>query len=216
MKYTISTTSSDNPKASIKLINSTTADYLHVDVMDGKFVGNKQYSVTDINKFEALSNKPLDIHLMVNNPLKYLEKIAFLNIAYLTFHLEAVVDVEAVIDAIKATGIKVGLSIKPNTDLKQLIPYLDQIDLILLMSVEPGAGGQTFLPETVPRLSELKELTKNKNIIISIDGGINDETISLVKSADMVVIGSYLTNSNNYQATMNHLNDILACSINPD
>ena len=212
MKYTISTTSSDNPKNAIKLINKTDANYLHVDVMDAKFVKNKQYGVSDIKKFDELSTKPLDIHLMVTNPLKYLEKIAFLNIAYLTFHLEAVKDVDQVINAIKMTGIRAGLSIKPNTDLKQLTPYLDKIDLILLMSVEPGEGGQPFLEETTNRLTELKKITKDKNVIISVDGGINAETIIEVKDADMVVIGSYLTNSDNYQEAINHLKDTLASS----
>jgi len=216
MKYSISTTSTENFKDAIKLINKTDATYLHVDVMDGKFVENKQYTVADIKKFDELSTKPLDVHLMVDNPLKYIEKIAFFNIAYLTFHLEITKDIDTLIDEVKMTGIKVGLSIKPNTKVSELTPYLDKIDQVLLMSVEPGEGGQTFLEDTKTRLDELKELTKDKNILIAVDGGINNETITQVKDADMVIVGSYITNSSNYNEAINNLNESLASSNEED
>ena len=205
-----------NIKESIKQINKTDVDYLHVDVMDGKFVPNKTYTVNDIKTMNDLSTKPLDVHLMVSNPLKYLEKIAFFNIAYVTFHLEAVKDPNHIINEIKATGLKVGISIKPNTDIDLLIPYLDQIDQILLMSVEPGEGGQEFLKGSTERLKKLKELTKNKFIIIAVDGGINNETIVYVKEADMAIIGSYVTNSSNYNEQINNLKRAIAGSNSTD
>ena len=115
---------------------------------------------------------------------------------FITFHLEATDKVNEIIDLIHSYGIKCGISIKPNTSVKELLPYLDKIELVLIMSVEPGKGGQKFMPIAIDKINELRKL--NKNIIISVDGGINDETVRMVNT-DMVVSGSYVCMSDNFE-----------------
>lgn len=186
----------------IKRINETNADYLHVDIMDGIFVANKNYTVRDIYKFTRGINKPLDVHLMVNNPEKYLRDLACLNVSCVTFHYEAVKDIDKMIDLIHSYGLKCGISLNPETKVNVLEPYLDKIEVVLLMSVHPGMGGQTFIMETVSKIDELRKLS---NIMISIDGGINETTIKYVQKADMVISGSFVCLSDNYQAQINLL-----------
>lgn len=181
----------------IKKINTTDISYIHLDVMDGKFVSQKTLSPEEISYLANVSDKKLDIHLMVEEPLDYIEKIKELsNVEYITIHLEINKDVKNILKKIKSYGYKCGLSIKPNTDINKLIPYLDDIDLILLMSVEPGLGGQNFIPESKLKLSELKKITK-ENIKIEVDGGINNLTIKEIERADIAVVGSYITTSEN-------------------
>ena len=145
--------------------------------------------------------KPLDIHLMVFDPILYIDELAKLNPEYITFHVEATKDVVKTIEKIKEHGIKVGLSIKPNTDLYELMPYLTLIDLVLIMSVEPGEGGQEFLLESPHRLQELLKVREENHLSfqIEMDGGINDETILLVPELDIVVSGSFICRSDHYQ-----------------
>ena len=121
---------------------------------------------------------------------------------FITFHLEATDKVNEIIDMIHSYGIKCGISIKPNTSVRDLLPYLDRIELVLIMSVEPGKGGQKFMPIAIDKINELRKL--NKNIIISVDGGINDETVKLVNS-DMVVSGSYVCMSEDFEEKINKL-----------
>lgn len=181
----------------IKKINSTDISYVHLDVMDGKFVSQKTLSPEEISSLANFSDKKLDVHLMVEEPLEYIEKIKELsNIEYITIHLEINKDIKKILEKIKSYGYKCGISIKPNTNINKLIPYLDDIDLILLMTVEPGLGGQKFIPDSKLKLSELKKITK-ENIKIEVDGGINDLTIKEIESADIVVVGSYITTSEN-------------------
>lgn len=186
------------PVELIKKFNETNIDYLHVDVMDGKFVKEKTYTMSDIIKFDKISNKKLDVHLMVNNIEKYVNELALLNVEYITFHYEAVKDVNKIIDLIKGYGIKVGISIKPNTKLESIVPYLEKIDLVLIMSVEPGASGQTFMNSVLYKIEALRKIIDEKNIncIISVDGGINEETSKIVheKGASMLVSGSFIQN----------------------
>jgi len=211
MKVSVSILSSNNRIECIKKLNNTTVDYYHIDVMDGKFVNNYQMPIEEIEEMIKYTNKPLDIHLMVENPIEYLEKLNQKKILsdYLTFHLEAVKDKEFVIRKIKESGYKVGISIKPKTDIKELIPYLSIVDLVLIMSVEPGKGGQKFIPDTFKKISNLKELIKIKNssAIIEVDGGINDTNIEALKKsgANIVVSGSYIVNQDNYQNQINKL-----------
>ena len=127
---------------------------------------------------------------------KYIVEYADLMPEFITFHLEATDKVNEMIDMIHSYGIKCGISIKPNTSVKELLPYLDKIELVLIMSVEPGKGGQKFMPIAIDKISELRKL--NKNIIISVDGGINDETVRMVNT-DMVVSGSYVCMSDNFE-----------------
>lgn len=205
MKVAVSFIKSNyDEKETIKLIEQSKADYIHVDIMDGKFVKNKTYTFGDIELFTRGISKPLDVHLMVDNPQMYVRNYSLLNTEYITFHLEAVDNVNKMIDLIHEYGIKCGISIKPNTDIKKLIPYLDKIEQVLIMTVEPGEGGQSFMKDMVKKIDYLLKL-KSRNFIVSCDGGINNETIKYVKDIDMVVSGSYVCMSDNYNERINNL-----------
>lgn len=205
MKVSVSFIKSQySEKETISLIDKTNADYLHIDLMDGKFVEHKNYTFKEIAKLVKNTIKKLDVHLMVEDPKKYIHDFALLNTEYLTFHLETVANASEMIDLIHSYGIKCGISIKPNTPISAIEPYLLKCEQILVMSVEPGAGGQAFMPEAMERINTLKELNKG-NYLISVDGGINEETINLVGNADMVVSGSFVCMSDNYQDQINKL-----------
>lgn len=197
MKVSVSFLSSVlKPNVIIDKINNTNADFVHVDVMDGKFVDNKTYSIGEILKLSNYMKKPMDVHLMVNNPKKYIEKLALLNVEYITFHYESVKNVEDVIELIHNCGLKAGISIKPSTNASEIINYLDKLDLVLVMSVEPGKSGQSFMNSVLYKIESLKKVIDEKGYktVISVDGGINEETARLVKDkgADMVVSASFL------------------------
>lgn len=180
----------------IKKFNDTEVGYIHLDVMDGKFVNNKSFTITDIRKLNDISKKSFDVHLMVNNPIKYINALALFNVSVITFHYEAVKNIEEVIYLIKNYGIKVGIAINPKTDISVLIPYLNMIDIILVMSVEPGYSGQAFIETTFEKVSKLKELLINSNskALIEVDGGVNNENAKVLKEngADILVSASYI------------------------
>ena len=179
-----------------KKIDNTNCDYIHLDVMDGKFVENK----VDFD-FNYHFNKKLDIHLMVKDVEEYINKYKVLNPDFITFHIEVEEDIDKLIKILKDNNIKVGISIKPNTDINLLNKYLPYIDLILVMSVEPGLGGQKFIEESTNRINYLKDLREKNNYsyLIEVDGGINKDTINKVSNADIKVVGSYITNSDDYE-----------------
>ncbi len=181
----------DNLKENIARLTQTDIDYLHLDIMDGNFVENKTWDIEQI-KGIINYNKPLDIHLMVDDVYKYIDQFQVLKPIYITFHYEINYDIMKVIEYIKQYGIKVGLSIKPETDVEQILPYLPYIDLILVMSVDPGSGGQTFISNTTDKIEKLRAI--DGNFLIEVDGGINIDTIDLVKNVDIIVVGSYITN----------------------
>lgn len=193
------------PKDLIKL-NDTDTDYIHVDIMDGKFVKNKTMPFSEMKNIYKYTSKRLDVHLMVRNPKKYIKDYANLNTEYITFHIETE-DVLENLELIKRYGIKCGLAIKPNTEVKELVPYLPLLDMILVMSVEPGEGGQAFIEETESKINELKILLDEykSNAIISVDGGINKETKNKCKNVDMLVTGSYVVFSDDFQKSINNL-----------
>ena len=204
IKISPSILASSNRIESVKKLNNTNADYLHIDCMDGIFVPNSQMPINEIIELEKHSIKPLDVHLMVSNPEEYINKLENKNIKYITIHIEINKDINYLINKIKSLGYKVGISIKPNTDVSALIPYLNRIDLVLIMSVEPGFGGQEFMPNSLIKAKELRELSQN--ITIEIDGGIKDSNIEQVKKyVDIAVVGSYITNSNDYNQAINNL-----------
>lgn len=192
----------------IEKLSLTDVDYIHVDFIDGKFVVGKKIPFHKLKKISKVSSKRLDVHLMTNKLKRYIKKFATLNCEYITFHVEVEKDIEKYIDLIHSYGIKCGLAINPNTDIEILEPYLNMIDMVLVMSVVPGYGGQPFIPETVEKVKKLKDvITKDKlKIVINIDGGINNETVKEIQPfVDMVVSGSYITNSNDYQEKINSL-----------
>lgn len=209
MKVSVSILGLDDRKKAISLLNNTNCDYIHIDVMDGSFVPNKQFTTEEINNLEIISKKKFDVHLMVDNPREYIENLDISNIEYIIVHSEIDKDIDELLDLIKSYNVKCGLSIKPNTDISILTPYLNKLDLILVMSVEPGFSGQEFISNSLDRVSKLKQIIKNNNldIVMAIDGGINGSNASLVKKSgiDMVVSGSYVTNSLDYQDKINDL-----------
>lgn len=184
-------------------------DYLHIDVMDGNFVNNITFGpglVADIRKHFSVV---FDVHLMLSRPLNYIEQFSKAGSDIITFHYESDSDIQETINKIKFFNKKVGLSIKPSTNVDVLLPYLDQLDLVLIMSVEPGFGGQKFDESSLDKISKLKSMKKEKNFKyeIEVDGGINDKTIDLVKKAgvEVVVSGSYIFNSDNRKDKINSL-----------
>ena len=206
MRISTSILSMEDRVRGVEELNYTNTSYVHVDVMDGKFVSNEQFNdISEIDEINLVSVKPLDVHLMVADPLKYIEKFYNMNIEFITLHVEVLSNIEQIIDKIHYMGYKVGLAIKPMTDMRELSIYLDMIDMILVMSVEPGYGGQKFIPKTVDRIKEIKKLIGNRNILVEVDGGINDTTISLVRDADIVVAGSYIVNSDDYNQRVDSL-----------
>lgn len=204
MKISTSILSSKDRTKSINKLNKTNTDYIHIDVMDGNFVPNCQMPLTEILDYEKISEKKLDIHLMVNDPIKYIEKLDNKNIEFITFHIEINKDINEIIKSIKDKGYKVGIAIKPNTNEELLNKYLNKIEMVLVMTVEPGKGGQKFIKEMINKAIYIRE--KNKNILIEMDGGINDETIKDIKDKiDISVVGSYITNKDNYNNAINEL-----------
>lgn len=181
-------------KEKIKEINEYT-DYMHYDIMDGIFTENKTIAYDKLLENTKTINKPKDIHLMVSDIKKYVDLYSQINPLYLTFHIEATDNVLETINYIKSKNIKVGLAINPKTALNDLINYLDKIDLVLVMSVKAGAGGQKFI-DISDKLSFLTTYRKENNLdyMIEVDGGINPSVIDKVKNADIIVVGSYITN----------------------
>lgn len=188
----------------IKSLNASSADGIHVDYMDGTFVKNKSLEIEEMHL--GLFQKPLEVHAMVREPLKYLEKIKKYNIKHYIFHVEAVEDPLEVIMKIVEAGIRPGLAINPGTPLEVLKPYLKYVDTILLMSVVPGEGGQSFLEETPKRLETLRSWYSGR---IEVDGGINVQTIDKVFLANAVVCGSFICMSDNYEEKIQELKKTL-------
>ncbi len=211
MEVNISILSSKKRLEYVNGLNKTNCDYIHVDVMDGEFVPDKQFPVEEVKAIEYVSLKPLDVHLMVSDPEKYLKKLGKLErIEYVIFHIECDVDIDRVIEKIRKLGYKVGIAISPKTDIKRLEEYLKKIDLVLVMSVEPGKGGQKFIESTTKRVRYLKKIiNENKyKIVIEVDGGITNNTCKLVKDADRVVVGSYILKGSNCYEYQKYIDNV--------
>ncbi len=171
------------------------ADMIHLDVMDGMFVTNISFGLPVIQSLRPKTNIVFDVHLMINEPQRYIERfITECGADIVTFHIEATSDPDLCIDIIKKHGKKVGLSVKPGTDISAVYPYLDRCDMILVMTVEPGYGGQAFMPEMVDKIKKLKKelVSRGLNCDIQVDGGINAQTAKLCveAGANVLVAGS--------------------------
>ncbi len=201
-------TSKDIPKT-LKKLNDTDAEFIHLDVMDGKYVNNKTLPFSEVKHIYEFTDKRLDVHLMVESPSKYIKNYASLNTEYISIHLNTKEDLLANLKLIKSYGIKAGIAINPDEEVSLLIPYLPYIDLILVMGVNPGMGGQKFISKTIDKLKELKVLRKeypNFKFKVSVDGGVNDVVASkVINYTDIIVSGSYVLNSNDYQKQINSL-----------
>ncbi len=201
--------SKDIPRFLTKL-NDTDINYIHVDVMDGVYVKNKTMPFREMRHISDYTSKRLDVHLMVKNPLKYISDYASLNTEYITIHKDIEDDLLTCLKEIKSYYIKTGIALKDEDEIKDIIPYLPYIDLILIMSVTPGAGGQGFQENSILKMKEVQvlkmEYSKDFSFIVSVDGGINADTITKVNNyVDMVVSGSYLSSSTDLQEAIDTL-----------
>lgn len=167
------------------------ADWLHVDVMDGDFVPNLSLGIPVLAGLSKAVDAFYDVHLMIRRPLEYIEAFARAGADFITFHLEADSDVEKTIEAIHAAGCKAAVSVKPATPVEEVFPYLDRLDMVLIMSVEPGFGGQKFMPQAVDKIAALRERAGD-GLMIQVDGGVDANTAPLCTraGADVLVAGS--------------------------
>ena len=206
-KISASFLSSKNIPIDLIKLNATDADFIHIDVMDGKFVKNKTMPFSEMKNIYKYTTKRIEVHLMVENPSKYIPMYAELNTECIMFHVEVLEDIVKDLELIKSFSIKSGLAISPDTKVSDLVPYLPYVDQILVMSVYPGEGGQKFIPGSENKIKEIKELIKsyNLNILVNVDGGICDEVLDKVSYADILTAGSYVINSSNYQEKITSL-----------
>lgn len=182
------------------------ADYIHIDVMDGHFVPNITIGPLIVEAIRPVTKLPLDVHLMIENPDQYIENFAKAGADYITVHVEACRHLHRTIHHIKSFGIKAGVVLNPATPVDTIEHILADIDMVLLMSVNPGFGGQSFIPEVLPKIKKVKEMAdaKGKEIEIEIDGGVNPETAKLCidAGANVLVAGSAIYNKEDYEAAI--------------
>ena len=197
-----------NLERDIKKVEDCGADWVHVDVMDGHFVPNITIGIPVVKALQPVTKLPLDVHLMIENPEKYVEQFAKAGADILTFHYEAVEKEEIIplINKIKSLGVKVGISIKPKTAPQVLEDFLPLVDLVLVMTVEPGFGGQKFMPDCADKIEYIKKYAKT-DLIIQVDGGINAQTgkICTQKGATSLVAGSYIYGAADKKAAIESL-----------
>lgn len=183
------------------------AEMIHLDVMDGHFVPNISIGIPVIAALRKVCSKTFDVHLMISHPKKYIKAFADAGADIITFHAECEDDIEETISEIEACGSKAGLAVKPNTPAEAVYPYLDRLSMVLVMTVEPGFGGQSFMESTMPKLAQIRE--KAPEIDIQVDGGINPETIKTAAGAgaNVFVAGSAVFKSESPEDTINKLKE---------
>ena len=196
----------------ISMLNSSKADWVHIDVMDGHYVPNISFGMPIIDSINAISNKPLDIHLMISKPERYIEKFLKYNTKVLTVHLEASRHLHRTIQEIKSKGVMAGVAINPHTDVNHLNEIINDIDIVCVMSVNPGFSGQNFIENSYNKVKKLKKmiLEKKSNCKIQVDGGVNIiNAKKLVEfGADVLVAGNFIFKSDNPHKNINSLKKI--------
>ena len=192
-----------------EIIDKSNADWLHLDVMDGLFVPNISFGMPIVSSIRKITKKPLDVHLMITKPERYIDKFIEIGSDILTVHIEATMEMDNILDKIKKSSIKSGIAINPDTPINKLEDYINKVDLVCLMGVHAGFGGQKFIEKTFDRLIELKGLInlKDSSTLIEIDGGVDNFNSQKLKSlgADILVAGSYIFKSPNINNAIDSL-----------
>lgn len=208
MEVSVSILNSIDRLSDVYKLNDTNCDYVHIDVMDGKFVEEKQFTSMEISALIDACKKKIDVHLMCENPFFYIKEFDD-RVSLVTIHSEINCDKKEIIDILKRKNIEVGMAVKPNTSVQEVIPYLKDLSLVLIMSVEPGYGGQEFMESSLDKVRKMKEIIKsnNLNVKIEIDGGVKDTNIKRISEAgvDIAVVGSFVTKSINYRESIDRL-----------
>jgi len=193
----------------IKAVEDAGADWIHVDVMDGHFVPNITMGPMVVHAARRITSLPIDVHLMIENPERYIQDFAKSGADLISVHTETCVHLNRVIQMIKETGSRAGVVLNPSTPLSSIEWILADVDFVLLMSVNPGFGGQAFIPNTLDKIRDLRKMIQDKGLstLIEIDGGVNEETIKEISIAgtDVFVAGSAIFESNNYKMTIERL-----------
>ena len=196
----------------IEMVNRSQADWFHLDIMDGVFVPNISYGLPVVSQIKKMATKPLDVHLMIVQPERYVEAFHKAGADILTVHYEACTHLHRTIQQIKAQGMKAGVSLNPHTPVSLLEAVIEDIDVVLLMSVNPGFGGQSFIEQTINKVDKLKKLImeSNSHTLIEIDGGVNFETGKRLVNAgaDALVAGSFVFNSPDPEANIKGLKEL--------
>ena len=191
------------------IVNKSNADWFHLDVMDGLFVPNISFGMPIISSIRKMTKKPLDVHLMIIEPERYIDKFVEIGSDILTVHIEATEEMNKILDKIKESSIKSGIAINPDTPINKLEDYINKVDLVCLMGVHAGFGGQKFIEKTFDRLIELKSLInlKDSSAVIEIDGGVDNTNCKKLKSlgADVLVAGSYVFKSSDINNAIDSL-----------
>ena len=196
-----------NIKDEIELVEKCGAKRIHLDVMDGHFVPNITFGPFIIKAIRKITDLHLETHLMISNPGKYIKEFIEAGSDTVIIHLEASTDIKKDLKYIKSCGALAGLAINPNTDINRLFPYLNEIDYVLVMSVYPGFGGQSFIEETIKTMNKIVEIRKNQNFLIGVDGGVNLKTIKRIYNTgiDITIVGSGLYNAEDVPNRFNEL-----------
>ena len=204
-KISPSILASDYANLESELGRISNSDLIHIDVMDGHFVPNITLGAPIVKAIKRVCDIPFDVHLMISKPLDYVEDFASAGADIICFHAESESDIEATIYKIVSLGKKAAVAVKPKTDIDVVLPFLDRLSMVLVMTVEPGFGGQSFMEETMPKIRKIREL--NNEIDIEVDGGINEETIKIAAraGANVFVAGSAVFKSENPNDMINKL-----------